>query len=193
MRTRPAEQIWETTLGELQLQVSRANYDTWLKDTVGLAYEGNRFLIGTPSPFATEWLEQRLYSLVKRTLMGILGHEIEVRFQLHHGGNGDSARQGEAAALDASQNGNGAQLSSLKLNRRYTFDSFIVGSCNRLAHAAALAVAENPGQEYNPLFVYGGVGLGKTHLLHAIGHVARERVCQRSQGEEDRGISHQVP
>lgn len=180
MMTKTAEQIWETTLGELQLQVSRANYETWLKDTVGLSYQGNRFLIGTSSPFATEWLQQRLHSLVKRTLMGVLGRDVEVSFQLHPKHNGAGVREAETPAVPAAvHNGNGARSMPLKLNPRYTFASFIVGSCNRLAHAAALAVGENPGQAYNPLFIYGGVGLGKTHLLHAIGNKAAESMGDR--------------
>ena len=151
--TRSAKEIWEAAKGILQIELSRHNYETWVKDTIGLSYQKNLFVIGTPNAFAGEWLEERLLSLVKKTLISIIGQEVEVQFQICQG---------------AFPQAKGAP----NLNLRYTFDTFIVGSCNRLAHAAALGVAEDPGHSYNPLFIYGGVGLGKTHLVQAIGHVA---------------------
>ncbi|MDY6908133.1 MAG: chromosomal replication initiator protein DnaA [Chloroflexota bacterium] len=170
-----ANEIWEAALGELQLQLTRANYETWLKDTTGLRLEDNQFTIGVPSPFAAEWLEQRLNSLVRKTLIGITGKDLEVLFQVNHTEHHPATtrsrprRKGNSSSPAGSTDARRTPLYAF--NPKYTFDSFIVGNCNRLAHAAALAVAENPGQVYNPLFIYGGVGLGKTHLLHAVGHM----------------------
>ena len=166
MKTRPAAEIWKAALDELQGKVSPANYQTWLKNTVGLTYSDSCFTVGVPSSFVTESLEKRLHPLIEKTLIGIAGKPLSVQFQVHLG-NGDGELAPPVPSAPASTNYK--QRAAPRLNRKYTFASFIVGSSNRLAHAAALGVAENPGNSYNPLFVYSGVGLGKTHLLHAIG------------------------
>jgi len=163
-----AKEIWEAALGELKVQISQTNFDTWLKDTVGLGYEGNRFTIGVSSPFVLDYLEQRLSSSIRKTLIGITEKELELEFQIQQQEASPKTRPSKASK--SSGNGNYHKTSYNSFNPKYTFDSFIVGSCNRLAEAAARAVAEKPGYTYNPLFIYGGVGLGKTHLLHAIGH-----------------------
>ena len=172
LKTRSAEEIWEAALGELQIQVSRANYDTWLKDTVGISYNDNQFVVGVPSAFSTEWLEKRWHSLIEKTLINITGHGLEVNFCVHKGEHPSPTTPpstGAAADSESIQ-----QLPLPQSNQKYTFDTFIIGNCNRLAYAAALGVAQKPGHSYNPLFLYGGVGIGKTHLLHAIGHTALE-------------------
>ncbi len=163
-KSRQASEIWEAALGELELQISKANYRTWLKETVGLSYDDEQFTVGVPNVFTLEWLEKRLFALIKKTLDGIIGYPLEVRFQVLQG------QQGETHSSQARH----PALYPSSLNPKYTFSSFIVGSCNRLAHAAALGVAENPGNVYNPLFIYSGVGLGKTHLLHATGHAVEQ-------------------
>jgi len=165
-----AREIWEAVLGELQLQLTRTNYDTWLRETVGLSYQGDQFVVGVPSPFAIEWLEQRLHSLIKKTLMGITGHDLRVRFQIHQQEQDKLLNPKGRTSVSGSLTNSSRKTVSNTFNPKYTFDSFIIGNCNRLAHAAALGVSEKPGHVYNPLFIYGGVGLGKTHLLHAIGH-----------------------
>jgi len=174
VKERSAGEIWEAALGELQLQVTKTNYDTWLRETVGLGYQDNQVVVGVPSPFAIEWLERRLHSLIRKTLMGITGHDLEVRFQIHSAEPATAAKaKGRGNARSSASAGPAAsnsRINACTFNPKYTFDGFIVGTCNRLAHAAALGVAEKPGRVYNPLFLYGGVGLGKTHLLHAIGH-----------------------
>jgi chromosomal replication initiator protein len=176
MKTKSASEIWKTALEELQGKVSPANYQTWLKNTVGLNYFDNTFTVGVPSSFVTESLEKRLHPLIEKTLSGITGKPLNVQFQVHLGEN---AQELAPLVPSASSSTNYKQRTGApKLNRRYTFSTFIVGSSNRLAHAAALGVAENPGNSYNPLFVYSGVGLGKTHLLHAIGWVAL-KTCPR--------------
>lgn len=163
-----AKEVWEAALGDLQLQISRTNYDTWLRDTTGLSLDVDSFTIGVSSPFAVEYLEQRLASIIQKTLIRITGKELELVFQIQQPDVSHKPRSGRSSKTS----GNGAyrKLNYNGFNPKYTFDSFIVGSCNRLAEAAARAVAEKPGYTYNPLFIYGGVGLGKTHLLHAIGH-----------------------
>lgn len=159
--SKSASEIWGAALGGLELQVTKANYQTWLKDTIGLSYDNGCFVVGAPNTFAVEWLEKRLRHLIKKTLASNIGQPVEVQFEVCQEPQTDGPR-----ALPT--NGYGRAHQAL-FNPKYIFPSFIVGSCNRLAHAAALGVSENPGTVYNPLFVYGGVGLGKTHLLHAIG------------------------
>jgi chromosomal replication initiator protein len=172
MQDPTARRVWDTALGQLQLQVTRPNYDTWLKDTVGLAADDGTFLVGTPSDFVSEWLSAKMGPVIARTVSGILGHEVNVRFQVITPGSGDNGRQENPSPLAAaSPIANTASPDPpRKLNARFTFQRFVIGDSNRLAAAAALAAAEQPGQMYNPLFICGGTGLGKTHLLHAIGH-----------------------
>ena len=161
--------IWASVLGNLQLEVARHNYDTWLRDTVGLHYANGRLVVGVPSPFVAECLEQRMTPLILRTVKDLLQADVEVLYEV---------RQDGAAFLPSPHPGRGGGASAPltgHLNPRYVFDSFVVGKSNRFAHAAAMAVAENPGTAYNPLFVHAGVGLGKTHLLHAIGHAVAAR------------------
>jgi len=162
-----AKEIWEAALGELQIQVSKPNYRTWLEKTTGLHYSDNRFIISVPNPFVAEYLDQKLRSLIEKTLINLTKHDIEVIFQVENGHPDllDNNHTGDNLSVNVPGN-------QLGLNSKYTFDSFIVGSCNRLAHAAALGIIENPGHVYNPLFLYGGAGLGKTHLLQAIGFTA---------------------
>jgi len=152
----------------LELQVTKANYQTWLKDSVGLSYKNGQFIVGVQNTFTVEWLEKRLRHLIKKTLSGIVGGPVEVQFQVYPG------QQADSRLFPANKRSANHQ----PFNAKYTFSSFIVGNCNRLAHAAALGVAENPGSVYNPLFIYGGVGLGKTHLLHAIGQFVIQNAQQ---------------
>lgn len=180
-------QAWQATLGELQLQMTRATFDTWLKDARYLAYEEGLFFISVPSAYAKDWLENRLHDTIVRTLESILGETVELRIVVWNDPAGGNKRvKTDSKLLDASSNstdsrgasaynGNGARMT---LTPRYTFDTFVVGSSNRLAHAAALAAVEHPARSYNPLFIYGGVGLGKTHLLHAIGHACESKNLQ---------------
>ena len=166
-----AKEIWDTAKGALQVQVNKANYETWLKDTIGISYREDQFVVGTTKAFAKEWLEKRLHSLVKKTLIGIIGRDVEVYFQV----SGAPGRGlGDQEIPRQPSNPLQSRLPLPKLNARYTFGTFVVGNSNRLAYAAALGVAEEPGRQYNPLFIYGESGLGKTHLVHAIGNEACE-------------------
>jgi chromosomal replication initiator protein len=161
-----AERIWEAALGQLQMELPRATFDTWVRDAVLLAYEDGCFIIGVHNAYARDWLEDRLLSTVKRVLTGIASRSVEVRFVVWNGEAPDDEPLAHPAPGTASE----SPGTSRSVNPRYTFDNFVVGASNRLAHAAALAVAESPAKAYNPLFLYGGVGLGKTHLLHAVGN-----------------------
>ncbi len=167
MGCRSAQEIWEAALGELQVQVSKQNYRTWLEKTLGLSYQDNQFIVGAPNTFVTEYLDKKLRSLIEKTLIGLSTNNIKVVFQVYNGRQNALRSDGVPTETNVATPG-----SHPMFNPKYTFSSFIVGNCNQLARAAAFGVAENPGRSYNPLFIYGGVGLGKTHLLQAIGHVA---------------------
>jgi chromosomal replication initiator protein len=166
-----SKQLWQAALGQLQMEMPRAVFNTWVRDTELLTYEDGTFVIGVHNAYARDWLEDRLLSTVKRVLTGILGRAVEARFVVWQEDNVDEVQE---PVLNAPLDANGHVKFSSNLNSRYTFESFVVGSSNRLAHAACQAVAESPARAYNPLFLYGGVGLGKTHLLHAIGQLCIE-------------------
>ncbi len=172
-------QIWDAALGQLQLHVTRPNFETWLKNTIGVAYRDGEFVVGAPNAFVAEMLEQRMYSLISRTLESVVKSEVEIRFEV-------TSPDGETAALHSADETHVQPAEpaapvptplhrSAPLNSRYIFERFVVGKSNELAHAAAMAVAGRPGELYNPLVMYSNVGLGKTHLMHAIGHRAISR------------------
>lgn len=165
VRTRTPREIWETALGELQIQISKANYRTWLSKTTGLSYQDNKFVIGVPNTFAAEYLEKNQRSFIEKALVGLTAPDVAVVFQV----NGKSPLPGASSPSAAMPP---AEPSFTRLNPDYVFDSFVEGGGNRMARAAALSVAQNPGRSYNPLFIHSGAGLGKTHLLHAIGQAA---------------------
>jgi chromosomal replication initiator protein len=205
-----AKQVWRAALGELQVTLSPANFETWLRDTALVEVDDTRFRISVPNGFAKDWLESRYRSLISQTLGRIVGYGVQVDFVV---GTTEPATDGTDGAGDTAADGHddangrvavgpglsarpeapsapmrpasvpapspqvrveptrvGGEGGASNINARYTFSNFIVGSANRLAHAASLSVAERPGHAYNPLFLYGGVGLGKTHLMHAIGN-----------------------
>lgn len=171
------DQAWQAALGQLQMEMNKATFDTWVRDACFLSYENGVFTIGVANGYARDWLEDRLTGLAKKTLTGIWGQPVDVKFEVGKPESIEEAESEDEAFVSAAE-GPEPHLpprpSSNNLNPRYTFSSFVVGNSNRLAHAASQAVAENPAQAYNPLFLYGGVGLGKTHLLHAIGNLCIE-------------------
>lgn len=168
IEARSAQQIWEAALGELQIQVNKPNYQTWLGKTVGLSYQDGQFVVGVPNTFIAEYLDKNERSLIEKVLTGLTHHEVKAQFQVDGNQQNPSPSNSRREKTALAQ-----QLTLPLLNPRYTFDSFVVGSGNQLAYAAALGVAQNPGHIYNPLFIYGGAGLGKTHLLQAIGQAAK--------------------
>ncbi len=176
------DQVWQAALGQLQLQMTRATFDTWVKDTRIVSQQEDQLIIGTKSAYAKDWLENRLFTTINRTVTSILGRGVDIQFIVES--EPPEEEVSPAALLQSPRplppndgaNGNhrrnGTTRERTMLNYKYTFEQFIVGASNRLAHAASLAVAEMPAEAYNPLFLYGGVGLGKTHLLQAIAHFA---------------------
>ncbi len=169
---------WEAVLGSLELQVSRPSYATWLKDTTGLSFEDSRMVVGVPSAFVAQWLEQRMSSLIEATLSQVVGQPATVRFQVVTAPSPHAPRRetlihdDDSPSRPANAPSSSRGTGSFALNPKYTLDSFVVGQSNQLAYAAAVAVSTRSGSAYNPLFLYGGVGLGKTHLLHGIGHAS---------------------
>ncbi|MGE3411625.1 MAG: chromosomal replication initiator protein DnaA [Dehalococcoidia bacterium] len=163
--------LWQQALRHLAQHVSRANYDTWLEGTEGLRFENGALVVGTRSEFVTEWIQKRLRPLIVRTLTELAAQPVDIRFETLRARAEEPtpALQGFAEHVAS-----GALFPRPRLRERYTFDHFIVGPANRLAFAAAEGVAAEPGRLYNPLFLYGAAGLGKTHLLQAIGHRTME-------------------
>ena len=153
-----AKDAWTAALGELELQVPRSTYETWLKDTVGISVTDQSMIVGVPNAFTAEWLEKRVYQLVRKTVSKIADQPLDVKFLIQASSHGDP---------DSNSPINPAPNTTLPVrcvpNHRYSFDSFVVGPSNNLSYSAAQAVASSPGQYYNPLFIYSDVGLGKTH------------------------------
>ncbi|MEZ4500452.1 MAG: chromosomal replication initiator protein DnaA [Thermomicrobiales bacterium] len=197
-----AKQLWQAVLGDMQVRLSKNAYENWLRPTSLVAFANDVATISAPNTFGATTLESRYAADIESVLSEIIGRPVKVEFVVGTGGATDgsavvtgdsrrtslpngSAKQGRKqidttvarktiTALDTSQQ---LELSSSHqpgLNPRYVYESYVVGKSNMFAHAASLAVAEHPGEQYNPLYIYGGVGLGKTHLLHAIGHRALE-------------------
>ena len=190
-----AGEVWRAALGELQLQLPRNTFDTWLKPTEGISYRDSRFVVEVPTPFALAWLERRMYQSIQKTVEKVTGGPADVQFQVKAGGVAAGSRLAEGPTRlggSDSPNPTAAAVGSLTdeerqaapppaniatavaFNPRYGFNSFVVGPSNRLAFSASQALVEAPGTMYNPLFIYSGVGLGKTHLLHAIGQASAD-------------------
>lgn len=171
---------WQAALGELQLQVTSDTFEMYLHPTRFLAHEDGTFLIAVPNAFVKDWLEFRLNRVVKRTLRDIINREVEVKYTVQPQPTRDSEEAAPAPLLDYAAgrepvlSTSNPSTNGMPLAADYTFSTFIAGANNRLAHAAAISVADQPGGRYNPLFIYSGVGLGKTHLMHAIGHKTRQ-------------------
>jgi chromosomal replication initiator protein len=166
--------LWEEILARIEAKVNRHSFYTWFKPTTFVGEDTGTIIVRVPNPLFTDWLTKH-YSGVIREAMGELKKSaLSVNFIAESGSDGPPVPlivEEPAVALDASERPVlTASVGSAGLNPRYTFDTFIVGSSNQFAHAACRAVAEAPSRSYNPLFIYGGVGLGKTHLMHGIGH-----------------------
>ncbi|MCA1597173.1 MAG: chromosomal replication initiator protein DnaA [Chloroflexi bacterium] len=168
-----AQTVWRSVLTTLQNSMAPANFDTWLRPTRGLECLDDVLTVGVPTTYGREWLEQRLSAVIRKTLVEVGRPELQVRFQVMS----ELAQQnGKKGRGRTSSSPSTALFNNQRpeFNPRYTFEDYIVGGSNRFAHAAARAAAERPGLTYNPLFIYGGVGLGKTHLLHAVGHTVTQ-------------------
>ncbi len=186
------EQIWQAVLGEIEVSLSRANFVTWFKDTFISSLENERVVICVPNAFVKKWLEEKYHKDIISALENITKQtikEIIYKIEIHRGAgtslNNNSSselKNNKTSILEEARISSPVQKNNISkgsnqygLNPRYTFDNFVVGHGNELAHAACLAVVENLGKSYNPLFIYGGVGLGKTHLLQAIGNAVAKK------------------
>lgn len=169
-------QIWQGVLGELELSLSKANFTTWFKETNILLAQNGQFVIGVPNGFTKEWLQNKYHKDIAKALQNVTSERVtKICYEI--------TKKTMPASIDSirivakpietniqKQTNYANTESQISLNPRYVFDNFIVGSNNELAKAAAIAICKNPGKVYNPFFVYGGVGLGKTHLVQAIGN-----------------------
>ncbi|HDX9578758.1 TPA: chromosomal replication initiator protein DnaA [Bacillus pseudomycoides] len=165
--------LWNSTLKELEKKVSKPSYETWLKSTKAYSLKKDILTITAPNEFARDWLESHYSDLISETIIHLMGAELTIRFiipQSQTEEEFDYPPVQKNKTLHDEPN----HFPKSMLNPKYIFDTFVIGSGNRFAHAASLAVAEAPAKAYNPLFIYGGVGLGKTHLMHAIGHYVIE-------------------
>ncbi|HHW13545.1 MAG TPA: chromosomal replication initiator protein DnaA [Firmicutes bacterium] len=173
--------MWQQTLDLVATQVPRPSFETWLSETSPLTLRADTLLVSVPNQLVRDWLQTRYLSLLEQSLATVVGEEWSISFVLPDAAAALAATETAAASPDlassvplalrtVSAEQAGRSEPAAPLNPKYTFDTFVVGNSNRFAHAAALAVAEAPAKAYNPLFLYGGVGLGKTHLMHAIGH-----------------------
>ncbi len=174
METSP-EQLWSQVLERLQLQLSRPTFETWIKTASAEQLEDNCLVIRTPNPFARNWLQKYYIKTIADVVQDILGQPVEIHLMVAAGEDNSPMREAEVSwslpiGTNVSESTSAHQPRLPELNHKYIFSRFVVGSNNRMAHAASLAVAESPGREFNPLFLCGGVGLGKTHLMQAIGH-----------------------
>lgn len=160
--------IWEKTLQVVEKHMTKPSFETWLKPTRPVKKEDNCLIIEVPNEFARDWVESRYAPLLFSTLKEYIQDDLEIKFITPKGSLHEDQRL--PTQPDNTQKMSIEDFFSQNLNPKYTFESFVVGDANRFAHAACLAVAEAPSKAYNPLFIYGGVGLGKTHLMQAIGH-----------------------
>ncbi len=175
------EDLWGAVLAQIQLNISQANFNTWFKDTKISSMDGPEITISVPNSFAKEWLENKYNSIILKTINETNGGRFrkisycinskEIKTQKKYFNDPVNSSQLEFNELKIDKNTN--------LNPRYTFANFVVGPFNELPHAAAQAVAQNPGSLYNPLFIYGGVGLGKTHLMQAIGNEINQNLVNK--------------
>ncbi len=169
-----SKQLWEAILGELELNLSKANFTTWFKNTFILQINEQEIVVAVPNAFTKAWLEKKYHKYITEALKNVsektfnkVSYVVETKEKL------TTSLDNEHKTLNqeiSSNNSHVAINNKIGLNPKYTFESFVVGKGNELAHAACLAVAKKPGEVYNPLFIYGGVGLGKTHLMQAVGN-----------------------
>lgn len=179
------EKIWQKALGELEVVLSKANFTTWFKDTFIFSHKNGVFTIGVPTFFIEDWLSKKYIKEIKNALQKQVDTEIsDIKFkvasQTKKTNNEIKKTEVIHNPVDKSEEKGVGEKTKEKvkndsLNDYYVFDNFVVGTSNQLAHAAAKSVAKKPGKNYNPLFIYGDSGLGKTHLIQAIGHEAIEK------------------
>ncbi len=154
---------WKAVLNIIEVETSGVSFNTWFKDTQLIDIQDDTIFISIKNEFTKEILSTRYYELIKNSVLQVLNKEYEIAFVLPHETSYSAKSKNNDKVYDPLN-------TQSNLNPKYVFETFVVGNSNRMAHAAALAVAEAPARAYNPLFLYGGVGLGKTHLMHSIAH-----------------------
>ena len=184
MSSQNMDLLWQNTLSLLEQDMIRPSFETWIKVLQPVSYENGCFVLGTTRQIVKEWVETRYLSLIRKSLEAIIDQPVLVSLSLLASEPANTPTTNDSILTKAMKDPAIVEVKSSytptshrsleenisPLNPKYTFDSFVIGNSNRFAHAAALAVAEVPSKVYNPFFIYGGVGLGKTHLMHAIGH-----------------------
>lgn len=158
------EEIWLSSLDIIRTELTEVSFNTWLKTIEPIAINNNRIMLGAPNEFTKSILEARYLTLIQNAVNQASNEDYEISFLIP----GEDATEGPKDTNEKPIDN--TMVIKSQLNPKYIFDTFVIGNSNRFAHAASLAVAEAPAMAYNPLFIYGGVGLGKTHLMHAIGH-----------------------
>ena len=183
--------IWQRALAELQQVMTPQNYTAWLQNTRCVGYESSMLTVGVPNTFNKEYLEKKIPHLIGKTMQSLGYGHLQLQYAVVAGDTAEGSGRNRTAARQANGHGNGpgpgsavalqargvpesslVNASTPQLNPRYVFETYVQGGGNRFAYAACVSVAENPAKRFNPLFIHGPVGLGKTHLLHAIGHEA---------------------
>lgn len=168
-------EIWQATLDLIEKKMSKPSFETWLKTTRPVSLNEDTLVVSVPNDFTRDWLQGRYSDLIRETLQDVSNkafhiHFVTPRIEEH------PAEKAAEISIPPVKNGDALSFNTSWLNPKYTFETFVIGHSNRFAHAASLAVAEAPARAYNPLFIYGGVGLGKTHLMHAIGHHVQDTI-----------------
>jgi chromosomal replication initiator protein len=164
METMVASDVWRSALEKIQSHITSQTFETWFRSLGALEYDGSTLVLEVPSQFYVDWLDQHYRQLIESSLAATAGQPVSLAFHV---------RSVETPVFEERPRGPLPTRHECYLSPHNTFETFIVGSGNQFAHAVAQAVAQSPGERYNPIFIYGGVGLGKTHLMHAIGHQVR--------------------
>lgn len=166
------QDLWNDILSKMKVKISKPSFETWLKHTEARDLKDDIFFVSVPNEFTKNWLDQRYTQVISGLLYEVTGAKLQVKFIIPNDHIDNITPEKTKKELEIVKKPTNSIVNML--NPKYTFDTFVVGAANRFAHAASLAVAEAPAKSYNPLFIYGGVGLGKTHLMHAIGHYVLE-------------------
>lgn len=168
------DDLWEQTLKIIEQKISKPSFETWLKSTKVVSLKGTTLIVEAPNEFAREWLDGNYKDILTEILYDLVGENMTLRFVIPNTNLEEEPVTPSTATKKQTKQETSTDSPNSMLIPKYTFETFVIGSGNRFAHAASLAVAEAPAKAYNPLFIYGGVGLGKTHLMHAIGHYVLE-------------------